>query len=164
MRSHEFSRAAAEAIRGRLRFYADERRSEGNLDVFCCAPVSSHALNADARRDRIDYPRRDRIDYLRRHLSLSEMAAEVLDTATGIEVRYSDSREEFRQTVASLRHCSSVPHPDSCEPEWPSGDEPGFPHPSSRFRFATFWTRDSTVVRTYPRLFRSALAESRVSH
>jgi hypothetical protein len=156
MRSHEFSRAAAEAIRGRLRFYADERRSEGNLDVFCCAPVSSHALNADARRDRIDY--------LRRHLSLSEMAAEVLDTATGIEVRYSDSREEFRQTVASLRHCSSVPHPDSCEPEWPSGDEPGFPHPSSRFRFATFWTRDSTVVRTYPRLFRSALAESRVSH
>jgi hypothetical protein len=156
MRSHEFSRAAAEAKRGRLRFYADERRSEGNLDVFCCAPVSSHALNADARRDRIDY--------LRRHLSLSEMAAEVLDTATGIEVRYSDSREEFRQTVASLRHCSSVPHPDSCEPEWPSGDEPGFPHPSSRFRFATFWTRDSTVVRTYPRLFRSALAESRVSH
>ena len=156
MRSHEFSRAAAEAIRGRLRFYADERRPEGNLDVFCCAPVSSHALNADAQRDRIDY--------LRRHLSLSEMAAEVLDTATGIEVRYSDSREEFRQTVASLRHCSSVPHPDSCEPEWPSGDEPGFPHPSSRFRFATFWTRDSTVVRTYPRLFRSALAESRVSH
>src|SRR6266404_1473592 len=99
MRSHEFSRAAAEAIRGRLRFYADERRSEGNLDVFCCAPVSSHALNADARRDRIDYLRRDRIDYLRRHLSLSEMAAEVLDTATGIEVRYSDSREAFRQTV-----------------------------------------------------------------
>jgi len=156
MRSHEFSRAAAEAIRGRLRFYADERRPEGNLDVFCCAPVSSHALNADAQRDRIDY--------LRRHLSLSEMAAEVLDAATGIEVRYSDSREEFRQTVASLRHCSSVPHPDSCEPEWPSGDEPGFPHPSSRFRFATFWTRYSTVVRTYPRLFRSALAESRVSH
>jgi hypothetical protein len=71
MRSHEFSRAAAEAKRGRLRFYADERRSEGNLDVFCCAPVSSHALNADARRDRIDY--------LRRHLSLSEMAAEVLE-------------------------------------------------------------------------------------
>ena len=126
MRSHEVSRAAAEAIRGRLRFYADERRPEGNLDVFCCAPVSSshphwadpgayaarlgpapalfqyathddfvaiasakhyfdissgpkeikfyessHSLNADARRDRIDY--------LRRHLSLSEMAAEVLE-------------------------------------------------------------------------------------
>ena len=32
---------------------------------------SSHSLNADARRDRIDY--------LRRHLSLSEMAAEVLE-------------------------------------------------------------------------------------